>query len=375
MLCKPKSFYDEVNWVAIGYKNPFYLSKAKQVQPALYNGHEIVKTNHACALVHDSEDTLEIPKTTRKQMIEKMKDLECVKKKVKIALHDYSFDELLKIKAKALKEKAKSTKPTTAMTVYPPNTPPKLFPKVLPTKSQVQNKDLNAKVNALQDLNEHFRVENKKVKQHYKELDDSIKLTRAKTIEKTTSLLTEIETLKAQIKGKMKCVTMPDPVKPKKFFALRYTWVKLLRLKDETSEFVIKFLKQIQVGLNKTVRCIHTDNGTEFVNQFLTEYYESVGIFHQKSIPRTAQQNHIVERQNRTLVEDARTMLIFSKALMFLLGQMLEVLKLLLLLFGVWVERLQGDVRRESICFLISLEIRTSEPGHLIESEAEGKKN
>ncbi|GKC35376.1 hypothetical protein Tco_1047760 [Tanacetum coccineum] len=49
-----------------------------------------------------------------------------------------------------------------------------------------QNKDLNAKANALQDLNEHFRVENKKVKQHYKELYDSIKLTRAKTIEKTT---------------------------------------------------------------------------------------------------------------------------------------------------------------------------------------------
>ncbi|GJY26077.1 retrovirus-related pol polyprotein from transposon TNT 1-94 [Tanacetum coccineum] len=78
-----------------------------------------------------------------------------------------------------------------------------------------QNKDLNAKVNALQDLNERFRVENEKVKQHYKELYDSIKLTRAKTIEKTTSLLTKIETLKAQIKGKMKCVTMPDPVKPK----------------------------------------------------------------------------------------------------------------------------------------------------------------
>ncbi|GKD07757.1 retrovirus-related pol polyprotein from transposon TNT 1-94 [Tanacetum coccineum] len=35
MLCKPKSFYDEINRVAIGYKNPFYLSKAKQVQPAL----------------------------------------------------------------------------------------------------------------------------------------------------------------------------------------------------------------------------------------------------------------------------------------------------------------------------------------------------
>ncbi|GJZ78444.1 retrovirus-related pol polyprotein from transposon TNT 1-94 [Tanacetum coccineum] len=81
MLCKPESFYDEVNRVAIGYKNPFYLSKANQVQPALYNGHEIVKTNHARALVHDSEDTLEIAETTRKQMIEKMNDPECVKKK------------------------------------------------------------------------------------------------------------------------------------------------------------------------------------------------------------------------------------------------------------------------------------------------------
>ncbi|GKA71556.1 retrovirus-related pol polyprotein from transposon TNT 1-94 [Tanacetum coccineum] len=98
----------------------------------------------------------------------------------------------------------------------------------------------------------------------------------------------------------------------------RFTWVKFLRSKDETPEVVIKFLKQIQIGLNKTVRYIRTDNGTEFVNQVLTEYYERVGIFHQKSVPRTPQQNGVVERRNRTLVEAARTMLIFSKALMFL---------------------------------------------------------
>ncbi|GJZ17781.1 retrovirus-related pol polyprotein from transposon TNT 1-94 [Tanacetum coccineum] len=98
----------------------------------------------------------------------------------------------------------------------------------------------------------------------------------------------------------------------------RFTWVKFLRSKDETPEFVINFLKQIQVGLNKTVRYIRTDNGTEFVNQVMSEYYEGVGIFHQKSVPRTPQQNGVVERRNRTLVEAARTMLIFSKALMFL---------------------------------------------------------
>ncbi|GKF27536.1 retrovirus-related pol polyprotein from transposon TNT 1-94, partial [Tanacetum coccineum] len=48
------------------------------------------------------------------------------------------------------------------------------------------------------------------------------------------------------------------------------------------------------------------------------EYYEGVGIFHQKSILRIPQQNGVVERRNRTLVEAARTMMIFSKAPMFL---------------------------------------------------------
>nr|GFB75559.1 putative ribonuclease H-like domain-containing protein [Tanacetum cinerariifolium] len=98
----------------------------------------------------------------------------------------------------------------------------------------------------------------------------------------------------------------------------RFTWVKFLRSKDETPEVVIKFITQIQVGLNKTVRYVRTDNGTKFVNHTMTEYYERIGIFHQKKVPRTPQQNGVVKRRNRTLVEAAQTMLIFSKASMFL---------------------------------------------------------
>ncbi|GJX84050.1 retrovirus-related pol polyprotein from transposon TNT 1-94 [Tanacetum coccineum] len=71
-----------------------------------------------------------------------------------------------------------------------------------------QNIELTRNVTALHDQNEHFRAANEKVKQNYKELYDSIKITRAKTIEKTFSLLTEIENLKAKLKGKMPCVTM-----------------------------------------------------------------------------------------------------------------------------------------------------------------------
>ncbi|GKA91990.1 retrovirus-related pol polyprotein from transposon TNT 1-94 [Tanacetum coccineum] len=78
----------------------------------------------------------------------------------------------------------------------------------------------------------------------------------------------------------------------------RFTWVKFLRSKDETPAVVIKFLKQIQVGLNKTIRYVLTDNGTEFVNKDLTDIYERVGIFHQKTVPRMPQQNGVVERRN-----------------------------------------------------------------------------
>nr|GFB40699.1 retrovirus-related Pol polyprotein from transposon TNT 1-94 [Tanacetum cinerariifolium] len=85
-----------------------------------------------------------------------------------------------------------------------------------------------------------------------------------------------------------------------------------------TPEVVIKFIQQIQVGLNKTVRYVRTDNDTEFVNHNLTKYYERISIFHQKTVPGIPQQNGVVERRKRTLVEAARTMLIFSKAPMFL---------------------------------------------------------
>ncbi|GJR57115.1 hypothetical protein Tco_1499277 [Tanacetum coccineum] len=318
MLCKPKPYYDEQKKVAIRYKNPLCLTRIKQVQPALYNGHEIIKTDHVPAIVHN-KDTLEIAEITRKKMNDKMKDPECVKKK-----------DLIKMKAEALKEQTTASRPIKALTVYPPNTPATLVPRVLPTKSQVKinifallqlfsefektckkritptgltegergfeqtkecyltehdeierknlliandnlivdcfSKDvfyiatnseltiyrftemhaartvvqarcleleaelsklldkitqLTEKVTVLQEQNKLFRAENEKVKQHYKELYDSIKITRAKHIEQTTALLTENENLKVQIQNKMKCVTK-DHVKPKVLSPGRY---------------------------------------------------------------------------------------------------------------------------------------------------------
>nr|GEX81512.1 integrase, catalytic region, zinc finger, CCHC-type, peptidase aspartic, catalytic [Tanacetum cinerariifolium] len=95
MLCRPKPYYNELNKVAIGYKNPLCLTRAKQIQPALYNGHEIIKDNYVPAIVHNTEDTLKIAEITRRKMDDKMKDPECMNHKVKNAPHDYSKENFL----------------------------------------------------------------------------------------------------------------------------------------------------------------------------------------------------------------------------------------------------------------------------------------
>ncbi|GJU10872.1 retrovirus-related pol polyprotein from transposon TNT 1-94 [Tanacetum coccineum] len=208
MLCKPKPYYDEQKKVAIGYKNPLCLTRAKQAQPALYNGHEIIKTNHVPAIVHNSEDTLEIAKITRKKMNDKMKDPECVKKKVKIAPHDYSKEnylatftpqkqltpeqifwskDLIKMKAEALKEQTTTSRPIKALTVYPPNTPTTLVPRrITPTgltegeRGFEQTKEcyLTEVIPFFKTLKDHFegiqKALTKEMKEIFKELEAEV---------------------------------------------------------------------------------------------------------------------------------------------------------------------------------------------------------
>ncbi|GJZ32266.1 putative ribonuclease H-like domain-containing protein [Tanacetum coccineum] len=97
----------------------------------------------------------------------------------------------------------------------------------------------------------------------------------------------------------------------------RYTWTLFLRSKDETPEVLKDFLKMIQRNLQALVISVRTDRGTEFLNKTLNAFFKEEGIEHQTSTPRTPEQNGIVERRNRTLVEAARTMLSASKLPLF----------------------------------------------------------
>nr|GEX18894.1 putative ribonuclease H-like domain-containing protein [Tanacetum cinerariifolium] len=98
----------------------------------------------------------------------------------------------------------------------------------------------------------------------------------------------------------------------------RYTWVFFLHSKDEASEVLISFIKKTQVNLQLQVQRVRTNNGTEFKNKTLANFFDEVGITQQFLAARTPQQNGVVERRNRTLVEVARTMLTFANLPLFL---------------------------------------------------------
>ncbi|GJY20711.1 hypothetical protein Tco_0393277 [Tanacetum coccineum] len=116
-MLKATKLYDQDAKTAIGVQNPFYLRKAKKAQPALYNGDELLKTHHVPVIVTSYEEDLELAKTTRIKMNEKMNDSEK--------------------KAKDLKAKTSTLPVLPPATVYPPNTPVHLVPQTLPTTSQV----------------------------------------------------------------------------------------------------------------------------------------------------------------------------------------------------------------------------------------------
>ncbi|GJV87140.1 retrovirus-related pol polyprotein from transposon TNT 1-94 [Tanacetum coccineum] len=97
----------------------------------------------------------------------------------------------------------------------------------------------------------------------------------------------------------------------------RYTWTHFLRTKDESPEVIKDFLEMIQRNLHAQVITVRTDKGKKFLNKTLHAYFKEEGIEHQTSTPRTPEQNGVVERRNRTLVEAARIMLSTSKLPLF----------------------------------------------------------
>jgi transposase InsO family protein len=89
----------------------------------------------------------------------------------------------------------------------------------------------------------------------------------------------------------------------------RFTWVFFLQDKSETQGTLKRFLRRAQNEFELKVKKIRSDNGSEFKNLQVEEYLEEEGVKHEFSAPYTPQQNGVVERKNRTLIDMARMML------------------------------------------------------------------
>jgi transposase InsO family protein len=82
-----------------------------------------------------------------------------------------------------------------------------------------------------------------------------------------------------------------------------------LQEKSHTQETLKGFLRWAQNEFGLRIKKIRSDNGTEFKNSQIEGFLEEEGIKHEFSSPYMPQQNGVVERKNRTLLDMARTML------------------------------------------------------------------
>ncbi|MGZ5510499.1 MAG: reverse transcriptase domain-containing protein [Nitrososphaeraceae archaeon] len=94
----------------------------------------------------------------------------------------------------------------------------------------------------------------------------------------------------------------------------RFVFVKLLKTKSEVTNELVNIINHLQTLSTKKLKRLHTDNGTEFINQQLISYLKENGTEFTHSPAYTPQLNGIVERMNGKLFGIVRSMLVQSGA-------------------------------------------------------------
>lgn len=88
-----------------------------------------------------------------------------------------------------------------------------------------------------------------------------------------------------------------------------FTWVYFLRNKSQTLKYFKEFRSMVEKHTGKSMRILPSDQGGEYKKSCVLKYCKDNGIQQQFTVLHTPQQNGVVERKNRTLVECARSML------------------------------------------------------------------
>lgn len=103
----------------------------------------------------------------------------------------------------------------------------------------------------------------------------------------------------------------------------RKVWIYLLKRKVDVFDIFKQFRALVEKSTGRFIKCLRTDNGTEFTSKEFDNYCKKDGIERHKTTIYTPQQNGVVERMNRTLLERARSMLSNAKLQQELWGEAL----------------------------------------------------
>lgn len=101
----------------------------------------------------------------------------------------------------------------------------------------------------------------------------------------------------------------------------RTTWVHLIKFKSDAVDIIINFAAYVKTQFQSTIQTIRTDNAKELCEGSILQFYTTNGIIHQRSCADSPQQNGIVERKHRHLLETARALFFQAKLPFHLWGE------------------------------------------------------
>ena len=89
----------------------------------------------------------------------------------------------------------------------------------------------------------------------------------------------------------------------------RFCWIYFLTYKSEVADVFLRYKAMVENQSEYRIKVIRSDNGTEYTSEKFNKFCEDAGIDHQLTAPYTPQQNGVVERKNRTIMEMTRCLL------------------------------------------------------------------
>ena len=86
----------------------------------------------------------------------------------------------------------------------------------------------------------------------------------------------------------------------------RYVWIYILKNKSEVLKKILEWKSMVEKSNGEKIKTLRSDNGGEYTSKEFEDNLKKNGIRHERTVPKTPEQNGVAEKMNRTLVETVR---------------------------------------------------------------------